>query len=536
MGRESRSTAGFVKIPLVFFAETLKLIFLLRRVVSQSAVQKTMRSQKNMAKKSFFPYAVLFVSAGVIYCSAAFAAPEPPAETSPAHLRARKVHLIQDDAQDRMVSKIYKLKYVQSNDLTPFVSGIVMRYNINSTVDSVSYGNNQQWLTVTCPVKMMPYVDEFIAKADRDVKIAGKIPGEIIQGTGITRAVYRPQYRSGQTIADVLINSAIGTGPAGAIYAYDANSNQIYWKDNASNVSYVYQFLSFLDRPPPQITLVFTIYEVRESTLRDIGIEYLAWKNGPGLNLFQAGFNAFGLSSAGSAALQAVSGPFGGFFFAPQFDASFIRMLQQNGKADIANTATLTVSNSNTASYSIYFNPQHQNIVKSDNDQSSVDAGIIAASENIYQSYAKITAPVVNMRYGETQSGYPENEAFTVSPYDPQKFRKIPGTLFFQYELQAASVVERNNVGAELVETSRINGNCLIPLDKETVLGRWEKESTVTQVIGVPWLSEIPILRYLFSTETAAVEKTHVYATVHASLLNTSMPDGISAGVLKKIK
>ncbi len=450
--------------------------------------------------------------------------------------KSRKVHLIQDDAQDRMVSKIYKLKYVQGNDLIPFVSGMVMRYNINSSVDSVSYGNNQQWLTVTCPVKMMPYVDEFITKADREIKIAGKVPGEIIKGTGITRAVYRPLYRSGQEIANVLINSVIGTGPAGAIYGYDANSNQIYWKDNSSNTSYVYQFLSFLDRPPPQITLIFTFYEVRKSTLRDIGIEYITWKNGPGMNLFQTGFDAFGLSSAGTAALQAASGPFGGFFFAPQFDASFIRLLQQNGKAEITNTATLTVSNSNTAGYSVYFNAQHQNIVKSNNDQASVNAGMLSASDDIYNSFIKISAPVVNIRYGESQSGYPENEAFTVNAYDPDKFSKYPGTLFFGYELQDASVVERNNVGAELVETSVINGNCLIPLDKEVILGSWEKESNVTQIIGVPWLSEIPILRYFFSTETTAVEDTRVYVTVTAGLLNTSKPEGLEVGVLKQMK
>ena len=450
--------------------------------------------------------------------------------------KVRKVHLIQDDAQDRMVSKIYRLKYVQGNDLIPFVSGMVMRYNVNSTVDSVSYGNNQQWLTVTCPVKMMPYVDEFVAKADREIKVAGRVPGEIIQGTGITRAVYRPLYRSGQAIADVLVNSVIGEGPAGAIYAYDANSNQIYWKDNASNTSYVYQFLSFLDRPPPQVTLEFTVFEVRESTLRDLGVEYLAWKNGPGLNMFQAGFEAFGLSSAGSAALQALSGPFGGFFFAPQFDASFIRLLQQHGHAEIADTATLTVSNSNTAEYKIYFNPQSQNIVKSNNDQTSVSASLLAAQDDVYQTYAKIVGPVVNLSYGNPQSGYPEREIFTVDPYDPAKFRPPQGTLFFGYEVQSASAVERNNVGAELIETSRISGNSLVPLDEEVVLGRWEKHNNVTQIIGVPYLSEIPILRYLFSTETTEVEKTRVYVTVKAHLLNPAAPDGLKAGTLKRIK
>jgi len=334
----------------------------------------------------------------------------------------------------------------------------------------------------------------------------------------------------------VLINSVIGTGPAGAIYAYDANSNQIYWKDNSSDTEYVYQFLSFLDRPPPQVALHFTIYEIRESSLRDLGIEYLAWKNGPGLNIFEAGWQAFGLSSAGSMALQAASGPFGGFFVAPQFDASFIRMLQQNGNAKITNQASLTVSNSNTADYAVYFNPQQQNISKSDNDKSSVSTGALAAAEDLYHTYAKISAPVVNIQYGQSQNGYPGNLAFTVEAYDPAKFKKIPGTLFFGYELQAANVVERNNVGAELIETSRISGNCLIPLDKEFLLGRWEKEIKVTQIIGVPWLSDIPVLRYLFSTETESIEKTHVCVTVTAKLLNSSRPDGMSAGILKKIK
>ena len=472
-------------------------------------------------------------AAGLPFSGQAADDPVPPPDR-----QTRRIRLVQDDAQDKMVSKVYRLKYTQGNDLIPFVSGMVMRYNVNSTVDSVSYGDNQQWLTVTCPVKMMPYVDEFVAQADRPVKVDGKVPGEIIRGTGITRAVYRPLYRSGQAMADVLINSVIGTGPAGAIYAYDANSNQIYWKDNASNSSYVYQFLSFLDRPAPQVTLEFTIYEVRESTLRDLGIEYLAWKNGPGMNMFQAGFQAFGLSSAGSAALQALSGPFGGFFFAPQFDASFIRMLQQRGKADITNTATLTVSNSNTETYTVYFNPQLQNIVKSNNDKASVTTGLLAEESDVYQSYVRIVGPVVNTSYGTPQSPYPDNEAFSVNAYDPAKPPVKEGTLFFGYEVQSADAVERNNVGAELIETSKIAGNSLIPLNEEVILGRWDKESKVTQTIGVPWLIDVPFLRWLFGTETTSVESSRVYVTVRAQLLDTAAPDGsgIQPGMLKKIK
>jgi len=81
-----------------------------------------------------------------------------------------------------MVSKIYRLKYVQANDISPFVQGMVMRYNMNSSVGSIAYGaDNAQMLTVTCPVGMMPYVDEFVRKVDRDVRINGKTPDDVIR-------------------------------------------------------------------------------------------------------------------------------------------------------------------------------------------------------------------------------------------------------------------------------------------------------------------------------------------------------------------
>jgi len=81
-----------------------------------------------------------------------------------------------------------------------------------------------------------------------------------------------------------------------------------------------------------------------------------------------------------------------------------------------------------------------------------------------------------------------------------------------------------------------LSGNCLIPLNTEYLLGIWELESTVEQIIGVPWLIKVPILRYIFGTVTKSREKTRVCVTVKAELLNTAKPDGLTAGVLKKIK
>lgn len=444
---------------------------------------------------------------------------------------------VQDDAQDRMVSKVYVLKYAQANDLVPFAAGIVKRYNINSAVNSISFGQaNEQILTVTCPVRMMPHVDDFIRKADRPVQVAGRVPGDIIRGTGITRAVYRPKYRSGQTLVNLIVNAAVGEGAYGSVYAYDQNSNQIYWKDNAANTQYAFQFLEWVDRPVPQITFHFQVYEVRESVMRDIGLDYLAWKNGPGMNLFQTGFQSFDLSSAGSSALQSMSGPMGGFLFAPQFDASFLRILEQSGKADVRSSGTLSAANSDTRGYSLMFDPQLQNIRKADNDKTSVGV-MTPLPEGAYQIYVKITAPIVNMHGGtEPESGYPRGEAFSIAPYQPGLYTKSAGTVFFTYSVQTANVVERNNLGHELVETGVIQSNTAIALNREVVLARWNKEQEVEQTIGVPFLSDIPFLKYLFSTTTVSREKTAVYMTVRAEMMNTALPQGFRTGELKKVK
>lgn len=448
------------------------------------------------------------------------------------------LRLVQDDAQDRMVSKLYKLKFAQANDVAPFLIGIVMRCNMNSSVSDMSYGGDQsQMILVTCPALLIPYVDDFIAKIDRKIVIDGRQAGEVIKGSGITRCVYRPKYRSGEVMVNVMVESIIGEGPYGSVYGWDANSNQIYWKDNSANADYNYQFLSWIDRPAPQITFSFRITEMRESDLKDIGIEYLSWKNGPGLNMFQTAFRAFSLSSSGSDALQAMSGPMGGFFFAPQFDASFVRILAQSGTAEIKNTASLTVSNSDSAVYEIFFNPQLQNIVKSNNDQTSVIASAVGAGSGYNQAYLKITAPIVNLHYGTPQAGFPDNEAFSVIPYKPGDYNDIPGTIFFDYSLQTANVVERNNLGNELIETGTVNGSVTMELNKETVLAKWEKVQEVEQTIGIPFLSRIPILKYIFGTTTTSKERTIVCLTATATVLDTAPPPAcFASGKLVSLK
>ena len=131
-----------------------------------------MKSRRNTAGHGKSPWLLtLILTAGALFGA-------PPAGTAP---ECRTLRFVQDDAQDKMVSRIFTLKYLQANDIAPFVTGMVKRYNMNSTVSCFSYvyGNvQQQILTVTTPAKMMACVAEFLERADRKITVNGNTPTE----------------------------------------------------------------------------------------------------------------------------------------------------------------------------------------------------------------------------------------------------------------------------------------------------------------------------------------------------------------------
>jgi type II/III secretion system protein len=431
--------------------------------------------------------------------------------------KTRKIHFIEDDAQSYMVSKVYELKYARAVDLTPFMLGAVLRYSPNSRVSRLknTYAK-KHFLLVTTAREMMPFVDDMVKKLDRP-GIKQDEWGSIIEGTGIYRFAYSPKYRSTDDMVRIV---HLGAGSGDGDVFRDASSNMIYWKDSASDGKNVIKWLRNLDRPVPQIELTVKVYTVRESDLRDVGIDYLAWKNGPGLEIFGFGFDSLNFRATEklfSAALQKfadlsgnMSYAFGGFYTAPQFDASFVRCLEQSGNAKLAATASLTITNNYAKEFSIKFTPEYQNIIKDpDNDKSNVVVSENAEFELI------INNPVIcfeNFAYKSRADG--------TIVHSKKDYETGNGNVIFDYHVEMNNVVERNNYGEELTDVSKVESSITLNLRTEKLLATWTKESDVEQLIGVPFLCKIPVVKYLFSTTTTIKEKNHLFVTVKGRLVH----------------
>ena len=462
---------------------------------------------------------------------------------------SRTIRLRMDDAQTRFASKVYELKNASAEEIAPFITSAVLRYDRNSTVRNVTANNSKkQAILISTGREFIPYVDKIVAALDR--KVAKKsADGSTISGTGLTRIAYTPKYRAAADLANV-INSTISSN-AGELFIND-ETNTIYWRDQDAAAKRTLSYLEKLDRPLPQVRVRVNYYEVRDSDLRDWGFDYLAWKNGPGVNLFNVGYNAGEIVV--NELLENVpyvlsnTWGLGGFFTAPQFDMSFIRCLQQEGNSNAVATSSLMMINTPVGSKADLASLR------------SVQAANPTTAPFIYRTsmspeYQTIGKNVLGRTYigksnyedenGVTHSDPPQLEMQILNPFvclNNVAGNEKAGGVIFDYSLYFKAVVERGNTGAELSNSALFSGSTTLGFGKEKILAVYEKENDVEQTIGLPILCRIPVLKYLFSTTTSIKERTYIVVSAEAALVDINSDkenfntDSAATGIDRRIE
>ena len=473
----------------------------------------------------------------------------------------RTVVLKQDDAQVRFASKVYQLKHASAEEILPFINSAVKRYNANSNVRRIAGSNGKSYaLLVSTGHDFLPYVDKIVAALDRP----GKGKGSAIVGTGVSRIGYTPQYRAAAQFSTI-INKMLGSS-VGAAYV-NAETNTIFWRDQANAAQGTLKWVQKLDRPLPQVQIRLNYYELRDSDLKDWGFDYLAWKNGPGVNLLNLGYNAgeLAINEALTTALNFAasnSWGMGGFFTAPQFDMSFIRCLQQSGSAAVSASATLTVVNTPVANESEYaalllaqtkapdtapylyrtsLSPEYQNIAKNTLGRTFVGKSFYEdANGKKHACPPDLNATIINPFICLAPAGAKADSDGFIPAY-AAKGGKDNGKVIFRYALNFKNVVERGNTGAELSNSAVFTGGTTLGFGNEKVIAIYEKENDVEQTIGLPVLCRIPVLKYLFSTVTRIRERTYIIVTAEANPVNPALggkidPVSVSSSVERRIE
>ena len=94
---------------------------------------------------------------------------------------SRTIRLRMDDAQTRFASKVYELQNASAEDIAPFITSAVLRYDRNSTIRNVSSSkSSKQAILVSTGREFIPYVDKIVAALDRKVAKKQKIEYRIV--------------------------------------------------------------------------------------------------------------------------------------------------------------------------------------------------------------------------------------------------------------------------------------------------------------------------------------------------------------------
>ncbi|HCE44332.1 MAG TPA: hypothetical protein DET40_12360 [Lentisphaeria bacterium] len=446
-----------------------------------------LKRKMNLRKK------VLVFGTAVIICTCSAFAQE-----------TREIRVTEDRDQAYFTSKVYELKNTLATDITPFVIGAVQRYDKFSSVERMNdKANKKQLLSVNMPVAMVPYIDDMIAKIDRPGTKDGQ--NSVIQSTGITKFVYYPEHRA--SLDFLPIGPAVGSSDGS--YFFDPANNMFYWKDVRSKGEGALKYYQAFDRPVPQVELTLNVYEINDNDVKELGIDYVSWKNGPGANIFNTGWDFLNMKTFTNTSTvvnatdimgKAAHG-WGGFMVAPNIDMTFIRLLAQKGKAKIATSGALTLVNDYTndpgpnafskAKYRLKFTPDYQNIQKDDKQNASV-------KQTKGDFYFYLRRPCINFN-GETG-----DKAMMVE---------------FGYEMNIVDTVELTNKGNPVQNVSNFKSWLTVAAGTEKLLGTFDREQDVSQYNGMPFLGDIPVLKYIFGAVAHSKSSTKVFVTVSAKAI-----------------
>ena len=202
---------------------------------------------------------------------------------------------------------------------------------------------NEKFLQVVCPKFQLPYVVQALKALD-ETWVKENEDGRV-------HAYYRPKFRDAAQMVNLI---QFFRGPM-ETFRWDEINNAIQYTGQPGLVYGLFPYgCEITDIPPSQIKLDVAVYEVNVKNDLNLGLDYVAWKNGPGADLFE-GVVAGGPSYVGHfrwVNLHAVA------------TTAYVDFLASKGKARLVTRSSVTARSGRMAEMAavdqvLAFNVQH---------------------------------------------------------------------------------------------------------------------------------------------------------------------------------
>lgn len=257
-----------------------------RRLMAPSGRAAPWADRAPRANGARFRSALLLASLGAAWSGLASAAAEVPE-------RVVKVLRTSDVAQvHRYVPEVFTFRNVQPYAVVRFVRRVLEQAEGAWFCFAHPDGTSGKMLVVA-PEEVLRTLRPLMAALDVE---------ELTSSAGSNSLIWDLRHRD--VLDPWLLETLRLEGTPEVRLLPDTQTNRLVVRDNPSGVDRVRARLEQLDAPTPQVNVEVTLYEVDETSDGRLGLDYAAWKNGPGRTLFAGGAFAEKARRAGAGSFQ----------------------------------------------------------------------------------------------------------------------------------------------------------------------------------------------------------------------------------------
>ena len=527
-------------------------------------------------------YCSKYLLAAALFSSVAASAGAPAAPYADSRIDARLnvavredtnvVHFVRDNADPNVITKAYEIKHTDPYELRSYIRSIVQTRKVdenNTNVEAVKYADGSAVLLISAE----DYRFEDTPGAQGFDSIVRELDQpKLVSGSGRQTYVYSPRFRSSEDLMEMVknvgaysSNEAMNNVGGNDVIMEDPELNLIFFNTapfSRQNIMYV---ISKYDRREPAVRARVTVYELYAENDTKLGLDFQAWKNNEGIDLFSAG-GRFSKNYNGVDLFNGADWNKTTYFqFNPKWNTKYIDFLTGKGKAKVLHSSEITIGNNAegkiekfTQCFVAKSTPGAEKTYTIEGSRFNVESGdVVGITKDNKEISVSEAAPVTVSKVGDKYIlRIVSNSAavFTVGGVNSGK-RVNAAALTDEYsELIAKNVIAKRGNTIDLEASDRfgfsikmvpsintqatklkvqINNSSLIgytsdgspriqqgaEIDTEfmiantgnkLVIGGIEKRSIMRVSGGIPILKDIPLLGWAFSTETEATKRSQL--------------------------
>lgn len=451
----------------------------------------------------------------------------------------KAIHFIRDNNDPYVITRTYELKHADPYGLRWYLNAIINAKRVDQNQPSVAalkFNNGRKLLIVSAEAYRFEddgygeSIDKLVERLDQ--------PG-LTASSGRPKFIYFPKINSAATLKKMV--SEVGASAIDVEFdngvdklIVDGGLNALFVAAPFWSWKHISNMLAQYDRPIPEIRFRYKVVEIFAENDDKIGLDFQSWKNNDGADFFSAGgrFRSNWASTFGAGVNNSGSSKTEFFNFNPKWNSKYIDFLTSRGKARVLTSGVLNAKNRATTSINVGSGLFYDDVSQKIEPGNTGRLPVPFAGEPDVPDAGKLEIQKGQQQITKVGEGF----RFSLDLVEPIV---TANSTTLKLHAESVSLIGWDSSGEPRLNKSEIETEVQIGNSgKNFVIGGLKKFDIVRGVAGVPLLKDLPLLGWLFSTESESTKKSQIVilASAEYSTPFDPVPTEIQANVGKIVE